>query len=79
MSKGRRIRWDHVSTVVSAAILVGAEFVGAGLALGWAIAALFEASIVWEIAFQAIFGVLALIGIYRFVMRAKSVEPFVEG
>lgn len=79
MSTGRRIRWDNVSTVVSAAILVGAEFVGAGLALGWALAALFDASLMWEIAFQCAFGALALYGIYRFVMKAKSVEPFVEG
>jgi len=79
MSTARRIRWDHVSTVASAAILLGAELIGAGLAAGWAIAALFEASWVWELIFEGTFAVLAIYGIYRFVMKAKSVEPFVEG
>lgn len=79
MSTGRRIRWDHVSTVLSAAILLGAELLGAGLAAGWAIAALLEASLMWELIFQFVFGAFALYGIYRFVMKAKQVEPFVEG
>lgn len=79
MSTGRQIRWDHVSTVVSATILVGVEFLGAGLALGWAIAALFEAPLIWEIIFQSAFGVLAIYAIWRFFVRAKGVEPFVEG
>lgn len=79
MSTGRRIRWDHVSTVASAAILLGAELIGAGLAAGWAIAALFNANWVWELIFEGVLAVLAIYGIYRFVMKAKSVEPFVEG
>jgi membrane protein implicated in regulation of membrane protease activity len=79
MSTGRRIRWDHVSTVVSATVLVGVEFLGAGLALGWAIAALFDAGIMWEIIFEGAFAVLAVYAIYRFYTKAKGVEPFVEG
>ncbi|MFT0860891.1 hypothetical protein [Ancylobacter sp. G4_0304] len=79
MSTGRRIRWDNVSTVVSATILVGVEFLGAGLALGWAIAALFEASLVWEIIFEGAFAVIAFYAICRFFIRAKGIEPFVEG
>ncbi|WP_371348415.1 hypothetical protein [Ancylobacter sp. IITR112] len=79
MSTGRRIRWDNVSTVGSAAILLGAELIGAGLAAGWALAALFEASVMWELIFEGAFALLAIYGIYRFVMKAKSIEPFVEG
>ncbi|MPT23929.1 MAG: hypothetical protein E2577_13610 [Starkeya sp.] len=79
MSTGRRIRWDNVSTVASAAILLGAELIGAGLAAGWALAALFQASLMWELIFEGAFALLAVYGIYRFVMKAKSVEPFVEG
>lgn len=79
MSTGRRIRWDHVSTVGSAAILLGAELLGAGLAAGWALAALFEANWVWELVFEGLFALLAIYGIYRFVKKAKSIEPFVEG
>jgi len=33
----------------------------------------------WELIFEGAFALLALYGIYRFVMKAKSVEPFVEG
>ena len=79
MSADRKIRWDHVTTVISAAILLGAELIGAGLAAGWAIAALFDANWVWELVFEGIFGLLAVYGIWRFVARAKAIEPFVEG
>ncbi|WP_425107027.1 hypothetical protein [Ancylobacter sp.] len=79
MSTGRRIRWDNVSTVASAAILLGAELIGAGLAAGWALAALFQASLMWELIFEGAFALLAVYCIYRFVVKAKSVEPFVEG
>ena len=35
---GRRIRWESVLTVISAAILIGAEVFGAAYAGGWALA-----------------------------------------
>ena len=38
---GRRIKWQSVSTVLSAAILIGAEVFGAAFAGGWALANLF--------------------------------------
>ena len=34
----RRILWQNVSTVLSAAILIGAEVFGAAFAAGWAVA-----------------------------------------
>ena len=40
-TKGRRIVWLNVMTVVSAAILIGAEVFGAAFAGSWAIANLF--------------------------------------
>ena len=42
MAKARRIVWLNVVTVVSAAILIGAEVFGAAFAGGWAFANLFE-------------------------------------
>ena len=42
MLAGRRINWLNVSTVVSAAILIGAEVFGAAFAGSWAIATLLE-------------------------------------
>ena len=38
--RGRRIIWQNVLTVVSAAILIGAEVFGAAFAAGWAFARL---------------------------------------
>ena len=42
MAEGRRINWLNVITVVSAAILIGAEVFGAAFAGSWAIATLFD-------------------------------------
>ena len=36
----RRIVWENVVTVLSVAILIGAEVVGAAYAVGWALATL---------------------------------------
>ena len=41
MAEGRRIVWLHVLTVVSVAILIGAEVFGAAFASSWALATLF--------------------------------------
>ena len=37
LSGDRRIAWQNVSTVISAAILIGAEVFGAAFAGGWAV------------------------------------------
>ena len=37
LSRDRRIAWQNVLTVVSAAILIGAEVFGAAFAGGWAV------------------------------------------
>ena len=42
MAQDRRINWLNVVTVVSAAILIGAEVFGAAFAGSWAIATLFD-------------------------------------
>ena len=42
MAQDRRIIWLNVITVVSAAILIGAEVFGAAFAGSWAIATLFD-------------------------------------
>ena len=41
LGQRRKINWLHVNTVLSAAILIGAEVFGAAYAGGWAIAMLF--------------------------------------
>ena len=42
MAQNRRIVWLNVITVISAAILIGAEVFGAAFAGSWAIATLFD-------------------------------------
>ena len=42
MAQNRRIVWLNVITVISAAILIGAEVFGAAFAGAWAIATLFD-------------------------------------
>ncbi len=40
LGQRRKINWLHVNTVLSAAILIGAEVFGAAYAGGWAVAML---------------------------------------
>ena len=72
----RQIVWPSVITVISAAILIGAEVFGAAFAGGWALAILFglddtEAHIVQAVLFGL--GVLVMVA---FVRAAQRVEPF---
>ena len=74
--RSREIVWPSVVTVISAAILIGAEVFGAAFAGGWALAILFDlgdtgAHILQALLFAA--GVLVMIG---FIRNAQRVEPF---
>jgi hypothetical protein len=72
-----RIAWRSVVTVLSAAILIGAEVFGAAFAGGWAIAILFGLS---DAAAHIVQAVLFAIGVFvmiSFVRAAQRVEPFV--
>ncbi len=53
--RGRRILWLNVLTVVSAAILIGAEVFGAAFAGSWAFATLFELGTTFARVLDAIF------------------------
>lgn len=75
-SSPRQIAWPSVITVVSAAILIGAEVFGAAFAGGWALAILFGLE---ERGAHIIQGVLFVIGVavmIGFVRGAQRVEPF---
>jgi hypothetical protein len=75
---GRRINWLNVMTVVSAAILIGAEVFGAAYAGGWALANLFALGEYGVRILQAIFFVLGIVVMARFILNARRVEPFTE-
>jgi hypothetical protein len=75
-SGGRRILWQNVLTVVSAAILIGAEVFGAAFAGGWAVGNLFNLGPYGvHIAQGAFFlcGVAVMVG---FLRAAQRIEPF---
>ena len=75
-ANAREIAWPSVITVISAAILIGAEVFGAAFAGGWALAILFG---VEETGAHIIQAVLFLIGVaimVAFVRGARRVEPF---
>ena len=74
--QGRRIIWLNVLTVISAAILIGAEVFGAAFAGGWALGIMMELDETFTMVLQ---GVLFLIGVaimVTFVRGAQRIEPF---
>jgi len=73
----RRIIWSHVLTVLSAAVLIGAEVFGAAFAGGWAFANLFGLGQVGAYVIQAILTLLGLFVMAAFVRGAQRIEPFV--
>ena len=72
------IQWQNVVTVVSAAILIGAEVFGAAFAGGWALANLFNLGLYGEYILTAIFVVLGLVVMVGFVRNGMRIEPFVS-
>jgi len=72
----RRILWQNVSTVVSAAILISAEVFGAAFAGGWAVANLIGLGDYGVYALQIVFFLVGLYVMANFVRNAMRVEPF---
>lgn len=62
-------------TVLSAAILVGTETVGIGLAAGWAIAGMIGLGTQGTYICEALFGSLGLFALWIFYKKAIQVEP----
>jgi hypothetical protein len=80
VAKPRRILWLNVLTVLSAAVLIGAEVFGAAFAAGWAFANLFHLELggYGVHTLQAIFFLIGVVVMVRFVLNARRVEPFTE-
>jgi hypothetical protein len=78
-SAGRRIVWTNVMTVLSAAILIGAEVFGAAFAGGWALANLFDLGPIGGYVLRGLFFVLGLVVMASFIRNARRVEPFTQG
>jgi len=73
---GRRIVWLNVVTVISAAILIGAEVFGAAFAGSWALATLFGLG---SLGARVLDVALMLCGVFimvQFIRAAHLIEPF---
>ena len=73
---GRRIVWIHVLTVVSAAILIGAEVFGAAFAGSWALANMVGLGTTAAVVLDVIFVALGIVVMVQFIRAAQKVEPF---
>ncbi len=65
-------------TIVSLAILVGTEILGAALALGWAIGSMYELPDMWRWGIIAVCLAVGAYVIYRFMQNAVKLEPVFE-
>jgi hypothetical protein len=72
----RQIVWPSVITVISAAILIGAEVFGAAFAGGWALAILFGLDDTGAHIVQAVLFGLGVLVMIAFIRAAQRVEPF---
>jgi nitric oxide reductase large subunit len=72
----RRIAWPSVITVISAAILIGAEVFGAAFAGGWAIAILLGLDDTGAHILQAVLFAAGVLIMAAFIRAAQRVEPF---
>ena len=75
-STGREIIWPSVITVISAAILIGAEVFGAAFAGGWALAILFGLDDTAAHILQAVLFTIGVLIMVAFIRNAQRIEPF---
>jgi hypothetical protein len=76
IKRPRRILWQNVLTVVSAAILISAEVFGAAFAGSWAIANLLALGTLGARALDGVFMLCGVAVMVQFVRAAHRVEPF---
>lgn len=77
-SSSRQIVWPSVITVISAAILIGAEVFGAAFAGGWALAILFGLGDQGAHILQAVLFALGVLVMTAFIRAAQRIEPFTK-
>ncbi len=75
-TSARQIIWPSVITVISAAILIGAEVFGAAFAGGWALAILFGFDDTGAHILQALLFAFGVFVMAAFIRAARHVEPF---
>jgi hypothetical protein len=68
----------NLITIVSVTVLVGAEILGAALALGWALGGIFELPDLWRQILIGLFLAAGVYAMYRFFRHAATIEPIVN-
>jgi len=76
LGQRRRINWLNLNTVLSAAVLIGAEVFGAAYAGGWAVAMLLGLGDYGIIGLRVLFFLAGLAVMVSFIRQARRVEPF---
>ena len=76
IQRSKRIVWLNVVTVISAAILIGAEVFGAAFAGSWAIANLLALGGFGARVLDGLFMLIGVVVMVQFVRAAHRVEPF---
>ena len=76
MAANRRIVWLNVVTVLSAAILIGAEVFGAAFAGSWALATLFDLGGIGQRILDGVFVLCGIAIMAQFIRAAHRIEPF---
>jgi hypothetical protein len=76
LGQRRKINWLNLNTVLSAAILIGAEVFGAAYAGGWAVAMLFGFGEYGVLILRILFFAAGLAVMVSFIRQASRVEPF---
>ena len=76
MAESRPINWLNVVTVISAAILIGAEVFGAAFAGSWAIATLFDLGGLGARVLDVLFVLCGFAVMAQFIRSAHRIEPF---
>jgi hypothetical protein len=75
LAEAAPINWTNTMTLLSVAILVGTELVGAGAAAGWAIGGLFQLGETLTRTLEALLILTALTGLFYFLRAAVAHEP----
>jgi hypothetical protein len=73
-----QVYWPSVVTVISAAILIGAEVFGAAFAGGWALAILLGLDDTGAHILQAVLFALGVFVMAAFIRAAQRIEPFMR-
>jgi 2-methylisocitrate lyase-like PEP mutase family enzyme len=77
LGQRRKINWLNINTVLSAAVLIGAEVFGAAYAGGWAVAMLFGLGDYGIVGLRVTFFLIGVYVMVAFVRQASRVEPFI--